>query len=73
MKPHELRKKDIKGIKSYVSEKRNELRDFRFQLVSGKTSAVRKGRVIRRDIATALSIINEKTKYGEKHKNKKNT
>ncbi len=60
MKASELRQKTEKELQRLLTEKRDKLRELRFDLVSGKVKNVGEIRKIRRDIARILTIINEK-------------
>lgn len=65
MKSLELRNKSVEELRNFVDRKKDELRNARFKLTSGKISNVSEGKKIKKDIARALSIINEKQKDGE--------
>jgi len=60
MKASELRQKTEKELQRLLTEKRDKLRELRFDLVSGKVKNVGEIRKIRRNIARILTIINEK-------------
>jgi large subunit ribosomal protein L29 len=57
----ELRQKSIDELKNIVSEKREKLRQLRFDLAAGKVKNVREIRKIRRDIARILTVLKEKS------------
>jgi large subunit ribosomal protein L29 len=57
----ELRQKSIDELKNIVFEKREKLRQLRFDLAAGKVKNVREIRKIRRDIARILTVLKEKS------------
>jgi large subunit ribosomal protein L29 len=60
MKAKELRKKTIKELRKMEMDLREQLRELKFALASGKVKNVRKIREIKRDIARILTVIREK-------------
>jgi len=57
MKIDELRQKSKEEIRKLLDEKRERLRQLRFDLVSGKVKNVKEVREIKKDIARILTII----------------
>ncbi|PIS39333.1 MAG: 50S ribosomal protein L29 [Candidatus Nealsonbacteria bacterium CG08_land_8_20_14_0_20_38_20] len=60
MKIDELRQKPKEEIGKLLDEKRERLRQLRFDLVSGKVKNVKEIRETKKDIARILTIINLK-------------
>jgi len=60
MKLTELRQKSKEELKKNVHDWREKLRQFKFDLASGKVKDVREIRHTRKDIAKALTILKEK-------------
>ncbi len=56
-KAKELRKKTKKELNRSLREKRERLRQLRFDLTSGKVKNVREIRAIKKDIARILTIL----------------
>ncbi len=61
MKASELRQKPRTELKETLERNREKLRRFRFDLASGKIKNVREIRMVKKDIARILTIINHKT------------
>jgi large subunit ribosomal protein L29 len=59
MKPSEIRDLKIEEIETKLADKRQELMNLRFNQVSGKLTDSSQLRLIRRDIARMVTIINE--------------
>lgn len=59
MKPSEIRDLKIEEIETKLADARHELMNLRFQQVSGQLTDSSRLRVIRRDIARMITIINE--------------
>jgi len=59
MKFKELRQKTISELKRSVEEKREKLRDLRFNLASGKVKNVRELKEVKKDIAKILTILKQ--------------
>lgn len=57
MKASELRQKSKSELQRLLRELREKLRQFRFDLVSGKVKNVREIRQIKKDIARILTIL----------------
>jgi len=55
----ELKVKPIKEIERYVSDSKERLRALKFDLAAGKVKNVREIRILRKDIARALTLISE--------------
>ena len=60
MKIIELRQRSKTELQKTLQEKREHLRQLRFDLVSGKVKNVKQIREIKKDIAKILTLINEK-------------
>lgn len=58
----EIRKKDEKGLISYVQEKREEVRSFRFGVAGAGTRNVRSVRQAKKEIARALTELSARKK-----------
>ena len=56
----ELRLKPEEELNQLLSESQKKLRELRFNLASGKVKNVRTIRVLKKDIARILTILNEK-------------
>ncbi len=61
-KTRELRLKQKEELNQLLSESQKKLRELRFNLASGKVKNVRTIRVLKKDIARILTILNEKSK-----------
>ncbi len=75
MKIKELREKSENELQKLLKEKREKLRQLRFDLASGKIKNVREIVVIKKDIARIMTLFNEyKTnlRININKKNKKN-
>jgi len=59
-KAKELRIKPGEELNQLLSESQKKLRELRFNLASGKVKNVRAIRVLKKDIARILTILNEK-------------
>ena len=57
MKIIELRQKPKNELQTLLSEKRERLRQLRFNISSGKVKNVREIRMIKKDIARILTIL----------------
>ncbi len=62
MKNSELTQKDKKELEKMINEKKEKLRQMRFNLVSGKVKNIREIREVKKDIAKMLTKINENDK-----------
>lgn len=62
MKAQELRNKSEEELHSLLQQKREALKQLRFDLVAGKVKNLREIRAIKKDIARILTIINENRK-----------
>lgn len=62
IKAKELRLKAEEELNQLLSESQKKLRELRFNLASGKVKNVRAIRVLKKDIARILTILNEKMK-----------
>jgi len=60
-KSKELRLKPEEELNQLLSESQKKLRELRFNLASGKVKNVRTIRVLKKDIARILTILNEKS------------
>jgi len=65
METKELRGKKQKDLQNLLAEKREKLRLFKFDLVSGKVKNVREIRSTRKDIAQIITILNENQKQNK--------
>ena len=59
MKPEEIRKLSVEEIQAKLSDTREELMKLRFQQVTGQLTDSSRLRILRRDIARMMTIINE--------------
>ena len=59
-KTKDLRLKSKEELNQLLTESQKKLRELRFNLASGKVKNVRMIRVIKKDIARILTILNEK-------------
>ena len=62
VKTEELRLKQKEELNQLLSESQKKLRELRFNLAGGKVKNVRTIRVLKKDIARILTILNEKSK-----------
>jgi len=62
MKVKDIRRKKEPELAKDLKDLREKLRDLRFNLASGKVKDIREIRVVKRDIARILTIINEEKK-----------
>jgi len=62
VKTKELRIKPEEELNQLLSESQKKLRELRFNLASGKVKNVRTIRVLKKNIARILTILNEKNK-----------
>jgi len=62
VKTEELRLKQEEELNQLLSESQKKLRELRFNLAGGKVKNVRIIRVLKKDIARILTILNEKSK-----------
>ena len=60
MKIAELRKLEIKDLNKKFAELRNKSRELRFSIANNQLKNVRELRVIKKDIAKILTVLNEK-------------
>ncbi len=60
VKAKELRLKPEEELNQLLSESQKKLRELRFNLASGKVKNVRTIRVLKKNIARILTILNEK-------------
>ena len=63
----ELRQKSKEDLQKMVFELKEKLRQFRFDLSSGKVKNVKSIRVARKDIARILTMLNQKLKIKMKN------
>jgi large subunit ribosomal protein L29 len=61
MRAKELRTKKIEELKKILNEKREKIKNLKFDLAQGKLKNVREIREIKKDIARILTILKEKT------------
>ena len=60
MQANILRQESKESLEKMLDSLEKKLREFRFQLISGKVKNIREIRVVRRDIAKVHTILNEK-------------
>ncbi len=60
MKIAEIKQKSEKELKRMLREKQEKLRGLRFDLSSGKIKNIREVRMVKKDIARLMTIINKK-------------
>jgi len=59
MKPSEIRDLKIEEVQTKLADAREELMKLRFQQVTGQLTDPSRLRILRRDIARMMTIINE--------------
>lgn len=62
MKIAELKAKSVEELKGMVTDLKKERFNLRFQKVTGELANANRGREVRRTIARALTLINQKKK-----------
>ncbi|HZI95753.1 MAG TPA: 50S ribosomal protein L29 [Candidatus Paceibacterota bacterium] len=62
VKTEELRLKQEEELNQLLSESQKKLRELRFNLAGGKVKNVRTIRVLKKDVARIITILNEKSK-----------
>jgi len=65
MKIAELRKLDIEKLNENLVEARNKSRELRFSIANNQLKNVRELRVIKKEIANILTVLNEKRTVAE--------
>ncbi len=55
-----FKNKTEKELQKGLAEKRNKLREFRFQIAKGKIKNVKEASLLRKDVARILTEINKK-------------
>ena len=60
MKPNEIRALSTEEISAKVADGREELMKLRFQQVTGQLTDTNRLRIVRREIARLLTILNER-------------
>lgn len=60
MKPSEIREKNDEEIAQFIRERTDDLMHFRIQYATGVVENVRATRQVRRDVARAKTILNER-------------
>ena len=65
MKIVELRKLDIEKLNEKLVELRNKNRELRFSIANNQLKNVRELRVVKKDIAKVLTVLNEKRVVAE--------
>mgnify|MGYP001125022654 CR=1 FL=1 len=60
LKTKELKQKTKEELQKLVTEKKEKLRQLRFDLVSGKVKNVREIRNLKKEIARILTLLNQK-------------
>jgi large subunit ribosomal protein L29 len=61
MKTEELKQKTMEDLKNLLQEKKEKLTQLRFDLASGKVKNVREIRMVKKDIARIMTLINQKS------------
>lgn len=62
MKIKDLREKNIEELKKLLAEKEENIRKFRFDLVTKQIKGVRQTRADKHDVARIMTLIREKNK-----------
>lgn len=62
MKIQEINKKSNTELQKILMEKRENLRQLRFNLAAGKVKNIREIRSTKKDIAKTLTVLNSKSK-----------
>ncbi|MFZ2225829.1 MAG: 50S ribosomal protein L29 [Candidatus Moraniibacteriota bacterium] len=62
MKIKDLREKNIEELKKLLAEKEENIRKFRFDLVTKQVKGTRQIRTEKRDVARMITLIREKNK-----------
>ena len=70
MQIKEIRKLDIEKLNEKLSKLRNKAREHRFSIANNQMKNIRDVRVIKRDIAKILTVLNEKRVEAESKKDK---
>ncbi len=70
MQIKEIRKLDIEKLNEKLSKLRNKTREHRFSIANNQMKNIRDVRVIKRDIAKILTVLNEKRVEAESKKDK---
>ena len=65
MKIVELRKLDIEKLNENLAELRNKNRELRFSIANNQLKNVRELRIVKKDIAKILTVLNEKRVVAE--------
>ena len=65
MKITELRKLDIEKLNENLADLRNKNRELRFSIANNQLKNVRELRVVKKDIAKILTVLNEKRMLAE--------
>ena len=65
MKIAELRKLDIEKLNEKLVELRNKNRELRFSIANNQLKNVRELRIVKKDIAKILTVLNEKRVVAE--------
>lgn len=68
MKAGKIRELDPKEIDNQLAETNEQLFRLRFQMKMGQTDPVKKYRVLRKDRARLLTVLNEQSRAGTKKK-----
>jgi large subunit ribosomal protein L29 len=66
MKIRELRQKTKKELQDTLNSLRDKLRELRFNLAGGKVKNIKEIHQIKKDIARALTLLNENEKSEKK-------
>lgn len=66
MKFKELKEKKVKDLHELLKEKREQFRSLRFSISSDQEKHVRKIRLVKKQIAQILTLLNSKNKIEDK-------
>ena len=66
MKASELREKNNEEIELYIRERTDDLMHFRIQQATGVVENIRAARELRREVARAKTILNERKRAEQK-------
>jgi len=64
----DIKKKNDKDLATFINEKREEVREFRFNIAGAGTRDVRKVRAAKKDIARGLTELTARTKQSNETK-----
>lgn len=67
MKTQEFKNKDKKELEKIITEKKEILKNLRFDLASGKVKNIKEIKKARKDVAKIMTVINNPTSNIQKH------